>query len=90
MLEAETAPRVVEAVTQAALRDVPGVLPIFARIAMHGRRGPFPDSHDLEAMLSAAELLSHARPGVILRHGGKGGAIGLDHDRGLAQRITAG
>jgi maleate isomerase len=80
---------VVEAVTQAALRDVPGVLPIFARIPVHGTRDPFPESYDLEGMLSAAELLSHAKPDVILWNGSKGGAIGLDHDRDLARRITA-
>lgn len=80
---------VVEAVTQAALRDVPGVLPIFARIPVHGTRDPFPDSYDLDGMLRAAELLSHARPGVILWNGSKGGAIGLDHDRNLVARIRA-
>jgi maleate isomerase len=80
---------VVEAVTQAALREVTGVLPIFARIPVHGTRDPFPDSYDLEGMLRAAELLSHAKPGVILWNGSKGGAIGLEHDRDLAQRITA-
>lgn len=80
---------VVEAVTQAALRDVPGVLPIFARIPVHGTSDPFPDSYDLEGMLRAAELLSHAKPGVILWNGSKGGAIGLEHDRDLARRITA-
>lgn len=80
---------VVEALTQAALREVPEVLPIFARIPVHGTSDPFPDSYDLDGMLRAAELLSHARPGVILWNGSKGGAIGLDHDRDLAARITA-
>lgn len=80
---------VVEAVTQALLRDVPDVLPIFARIPVHGTSDPFPDSYDLEGMLRAAELLSHARPDVILWNGSKGGVIGLEHDRDLAKRITA-
>ena len=80
---------VVEAVTQAALRDVPDVLPIFARIPVHGSSDPFPDSYDLDGMLRAADLLSHARPDVILWNGSKGGAIGLDHDRDLVVRITA-
>lgn len=80
---------VVEAVTQAALRDTPGVLPIFARIPVHGTSDPFPDSYDLDGMLRAAELLSHAKPDVILWNGSKGGAIGLDHDRELVARITA-
>jgi len=78
---------VVEAVTQALLRDVPDVLPIFARIPVHGTSDPFPDSYDLDGMLRAAELLSHAKPGVILWNGSKGGAIGLDHDRDLCARI---
>lgn len=80
---------VVEAVTQAALREVPEVLPIFARIPVHGTSDPFPDRYDLEGMLRAADLLSHARPGVILWNGSKGGVIGLDHDRDLVRRITA-
>ena len=80
---------VVEAVTQALLRDVPDVLPVFARIPVHGTSDPFPDSYDLEGMLRAAELLSHARPDVILWNGSKGGAIGLEHDRDLCGRITA-
>lgn len=80
---------VVEAVTQALLRDRADVLPIFSRIPVHGARDPFPDSYDLEGMLRAAELLSHARPDVILWNGSKGGVIGLQHDRGLCERITA-
>lgn len=80
---------VVEAVTQALLRDRMDVLPIFSRIPVHGGRDPFPDSYDLESMLRAAELLSHARPDVILWNGSKGGVIGLQHDRDLCTRITA-
>ena len=79
---------VVEAVTQALLREVPDVLPIFTRIAVHGTSDPFPDSYDLDGMLRAAELLSHASPDVILWNGSKGGAIGLEHDRDLCARIT--
>jgi len=80
---------VVEAVTQALLRDVPDVLPIFARIPVHGASDPFPDRYDIDGMLRAAELLSHARPDVILWNGSKGGVIGLDHDRDLCARITS-
>lgn len=80
---------VVEAVTQALLRDVAGVLPIFARIPVHGAHDPFPDSYDIDGMLRAAELLSHAKPDVILWNGSKGGVIGLEHDRDLCERITA-
>lgn len=80
---------VVEAVTQAMLRDRTDVLPIFSRIPVHGGRDPFPDSYDLEGMLRAAELLSHAKPDVIVWNGSKGGVIGLHHDRDLCARITA-
>ena len=80
---------VVEAVTQALLGDVPDVLPIFARMPVHGAIDAFPDSYDLDGMLRAAELLSHARPDVILWNGSKGGVIGLEHDRDLVARITA-
>lgn len=80
---------VVEAVTQALLRDRADVLPIFSRIPVHGGRDPFPDSYDLEGMLRAAELLSHAKPDVILWNGSKGGVIGLQHDRDLCARISA-
>jgi len=80
---------VVEAVTQAMLRDRPDVLPIFSRIPVHGGADPFPDRYDLDGMLRAAELLSHAKPDAILWNGSKGGVIGLDHDRDLCERITA-
>ncbi|MCX8133721.1 MAG: hypothetical protein N3D18_07135 [Roseococcus sp.] len=81
--------RVVEAVTQAALRDRRDILPIFSRIAVHGAADPFSDRYDLEGMLRAAELRAHARPEVIQWKGSKGGMIGLDHDRDLVARITA-
>jgi maleate isomerase len=80
--------RVVEAVTQAALRARPDVLPIFSRLPVHGTVDRFPDRYDLDGMLGAAELLSHAKPDVILWNGSKGGMIGLEHDRDLAARIT--
>ena len=80
---------VVEAVTQAALRARPDVLPIFARIPVQGAKDAFPDSYDIDGMLRAAELLSHAAPDVILWNGSKGGVIGLEHDRELVARITA-
>ncbi len=79
---------VVERTTQAMLRDVHDVVPIFSRSPVHGARDFFPDSYDWEAMLRAAELLAHARPGVILWNGSKGGAIGFDRDRELCARIT--
>ena len=79
---------VVERTTQAMLAHVPGVAPVFSRSPVHGTRDPFPDSYDWDAMLRAAELLSHAAPDVILWNGSKAGAIGFDLDRELCARIT--
>lgn len=79
---------VVERTTQAMLRDVADVAPVFSRSPVHGTRDPFPDSYDWDAMLRAAELLAHASPGVILWNGSKAGAIGFDLDRALCARIT--
>ena len=80
---------VVERVTLAVLRDFPEVSPHFSRTPVHGDRDPFPDGYDLDGMLGAARLLSHARPDVIVWNGSKGGSIdfGVDHD--LCRRITA-
>lgn len=80
---------VVERTTIAMLRDMPQVAPLFSRLPVHGTEDMFPDSYDLEGMLSAARLLSHARPAAIIWNGSKGGAIGLEHDAELAARITA-
>jgi maleate isomerase len=80
---------VVERTTQAMLRDLPQAAAIFARIPVHGDRDPFPNSYNIEAMMQAAILLSHARPDAIIWNGSKGGGIGLDHDRDLVARITA-
>ncbi len=79
---------VVERTTQAMLAGVPGVAPVFSRSPVHGTRDPFPDAYDWDAMLRAAELLSHAAPGVILWNGSKAGAIGFDLDQALCARIT--
>ena len=79
---------VVERTTMAMLRHAPGVGAVFSRSPVHGGSDPFPDSYDWDSMLRAAELLSHAAPGVILWNGSKGGAIGLDRDRELCDRIT--
>lgn len=80
---------VVERVTVAVLRDFPEVSPHFSRTPVHGDRDPFPDGYDLDGMLGAARLLSHARPDVIVWNGSKGGSIdfGVDHD--LRRRIAA-
>ena len=77
---------VVEATTIALLRDVPGVVPIFARTPVPDG---LPDAQDFPNMLRAAELLAAARPAGIVWNGSKGGLIGLDQDRELCRRITA-
>jgi len=80
---------VVERVTTALLSAVPGVSAHYARIAVRGAVDPFPDSYDMDGMLAAARLLADAKPDVIFWNGSKGGAIGLQHDRALADAITA-
>lgn len=78
---------VVERVTTRLLQVFPTVSAHFARIGVVGDRDPFPDSYDLDGMLTAARLLSHANPDVILWNGSKGGSIGLSHDADLKRRI---
>ncbi|WP_207537103.1 aspartate racemase/maleate isomerase family protein [Sabulicella rubraurantiaca] len=76
---------VVEATTIAALRNVPGVVPVFSRTPVPDG---VPEAHDIPNMLRAAELLAAARPAAIIWNGSKGGVIGLEHDRDLCVRIT--
>jgi maleate isomerase len=80
---------VVERVTAAVLAGTPTVSAHYARIAVRGSVDPFPDSDDMEGMLTAARLLADARPDIIFWNGSKGAAIGLGHDRALAAAITA-
>jgi maleate isomerase len=79
--------RVVERITTRLLHRFPTVSAHFSRIGVVGDRDPFPDRYDLEGMLTAARLLSHAKPDVILWNGSKGGSIGFAHDVDLKQRI---
>ncbi|WP_304807827.1 aspartate/glutamate racemase family protein [Falsiroseomonas sp.] len=78
---------VVERTTQALLRDLPGVVPIFTRVAKRGAVDPFPDSYDWDAMMQAAELLADAKPDAIIWSASKGAVIGLEHDRALVRRV---
>ena len=80
---------VVERVTLAVLSDFPEVSPHFSRTPVHGERDPFPDSYDFDSMLVTARLLEHAKPGVIVWNGSKGGSIDFALDRELCRRITA-
>ncbi|WP_019016111.1 hypothetical protein [Elioraea tepidiphila] len=78
---------VVERITTRLLDRFPTVSAHFSRIGVVGERDPFPDSYDLDGMLTAARLLSHAKPDVILWNGSKGGSIGFGHDADLKRRI---
>jgi maleate isomerase len=80
---------VVERVTLALLADFPEVSAHFSRTPVHGERDPFPDGYDFDSMLTAARLLGHARPNVILWNGSKGGSIDFALDLELCGRITA-
>jgi maleate isomerase len=78
---------VVERITTRLLQVFPAVLAHYARIGVVGERDPLPDSYDLDGMLAAARLLSHAKPDVILWNRWKGGSIGFAHDADLRRRI---
>jgi maleate isomerase len=78
---------VVERTTQALLRGLPGVAPIFTRIAKRGAVDPFPDGYDWDALLGAAVLLADAKPDVLVWSASKGAVIGLAHDRELVHRV---
>lgn len=82
-----SANRVVERITTRLLELFPAVSAHFSRISVAGDRDPFPASYDLDGMLTAARLLAHARPDVILWNGSKGGSIGFAHDTDLKHRI---
>lgn len=79
---------VVERVTIAMLHGL-GVAPLFTRAAKRGATDPFPDRHDTEPLLAAADLLADAKPGAIVLSAGKGAVIGLAHDRALTEAIAA-
>ena len=78
---------VVERTTIAMLGGLP-VAPLFTRMAKRGATDPFPDRHDMAALLDAAMLLADARPDAIVLSAGKGAVIGLDHDRALVGAIS--
>ena len=80
---------VVERVTMAILRHFPGVTPLFSRTPVFGESDPFPTSYGIDDMLTAARLLAHAKPEVLLWNGSKGAKIGVQHDRDLVARVQA-
>ena len=80
---------VVERVTTELLRCFPQVSAHYSRMPVFGERDPSPDAYALEPLLGAAQLLSHAKPQVLLWNGSKGTAIGFEHDRALARQLHA-
>jgi maleate isomerase len=78
---------VVERVTLAILRHFSGVTPLFSRTPVFGESDPFPSSYGVEDMLTAARLLAHAKPDVLLWNGSKGAKIGVQHDRDYVARV---
>ncbi|WP_293868644.1 aspartate/glutamate racemase family protein [uncultured Alsobacter sp.] len=82
--------RTVEKVTQSLCQALPGVVPLFSRIPVHGRTSPVasPDGpYHWPSMESAAELLSHAAPAALCWNGSKGGDYGFDIDETLCRRL---
>lgn len=80
---------VVERVTAAVLAGFPAVVGLHSRSAVFGSSDPFPDSYDWESMLGAARLLGHAKPGVVVWNGSKGGSVGHVVEADLVARMAA-
>jgi maleate isomerase len=78
---------VVERVTMAILREFEGITPLFSRTPVFGESDPYPDSYGVDDMLTAARLLAHAKPDVLLWNGSKGAKIGVQHDRDYVRRV---
>jgi maleate isomerase len=78
---------VVERITLGILADFPEVSAHFSRTPVFGASDPSPDAYALEPMMSAARLLAHVKPGLILWNGSKGAGIGFSHDVALAEAI---
>jgi maleate isomerase len=78
---------VVERVTMAILRCFPGVTPLFSRTPVFGESDPFPKRYGVDDMLTAARLLAHAKPEVVLWNGSKGAKIGVQHDIDFAALV---
>jgi maleate isomerase len=79
---------VVERATASLLADFPSVVALHSRSAVFGSSDPFPDSYDWDSMLGAAKLLGHARPGVVIWNGSKGGSVGHTVEVELVSRLA--
>jgi maleate isomerase len=83
--------RTVEKVTQSLCHALPGVVPLFSRIPVHGTTSPIPSPdgpYHWPSMESAAQLLSHAAPAALCWNGSKGGDYGFDVDETLCKRLS--
>lgn len=84
--------RTVERVTETILARFPELGACYARIpywADNRKGGQRPDAYDLDALLTATELLSHAEVELICWNGTKGAALGFEPDRELLSTVTA-
>lgn len=82
---------VLEPLTYAMLRDLPGVTAHFARLRVTEISLADAALHqfDVEPMLAAARLLADARVHVVAWNGTAGAWLGFDHDRAICRAITA-
>jgi maleate isomerase len=80
---------VVERVTLGIARELPQVSMHFSRTPVFGSSDPSPAAYATEGLLSAARLLAHANPDVLVWNGSKGAGIGFEHDRALVRTIEA-
>jgi maleate isomerase len=78
---------IVERVTLAMTRDVPGVSPHFARFGFAGPSDTVVEDYHWPSMMGAAQLLADAHVDLICWNGSKGGELGFDRDRVLCKRI---
>ena len=80
---------VVERITLGIGHELPQVSFHFSRTPVFGSSDPAPDCYASDGLLTAARLLAHAAPEVIVWNGSKGAGIGFEHDRALTEAIRA-
>jgi maleate isomerase len=81
--------RVVERVTRELVATLPTLDVCFARIPYFGDgQGQPAGRYDEAPFLAAAEMLAHAKVGVICWNATRGSSLGFAPDRALAARVT--
>jgi maleate isomerase len=83
--------RTVERVTETIFARFPELGACYARIPYWGDNrsgGQKADGYDFDALLTAAELLAHAKVELICWNGTKGAALGFEPDRQLFSAIA--